>query len=400
MLRVRPGRRRPHHRPTRRLRRVAARAARLLGCADDLAHGTRPAHARDRRRAPSRPTRRRRSTSWPTSAPTPATGNLWTFRRIVARHNFRPGTYPSDVVPRELADDRLHRRPDRRRARDGARGARGIAPGSSRLSMLYWLQTEAPRADGGTGLPGLRLRSDLTGTGPTGSRMAPYIRESRRILAETTVTELDLSIAVRGDASAGRLPRQRRRRDVPHRPAPLHGRRQLHRPALATLRDPPRSPDPPRLENLLPAGKNSVPPTSPTAAFRLHPVEWNIGEAAGRLAAFCLDRAVTAPRAIRTNPELLRGVPDPAHERRRRAALAGRRLGILSENIMRSARALTGVGFAAAATLALAGCSGGGAPGSTPPGHRAADDGVDLERGRTSRCSTRSPTRTWRTTPR
>lgn len=33
---------------------------------------------------------------------------------------------------------------------------------------------------------------------------------------------------------------------------------------------------------------------------------------------------------------------------------------------MRSARALTGVGFAAAATLALAGCSGGGAPASTP----------------------------------
>ena len=33
---------------------------------------------------------------------------------------------------------------------------------------------------------------------------------------------------------------------------------------------------------------------------------------------------------------------------------------------MRSARALTGVGFAAAATLALAGCSGGGAPESTP----------------------------------
>jgi len=33
-------------------------------------------------------------------------------------------------------------------------------------------------------------------------------------------------------------------------------------------------------------------------------VEWNIGEAAGRLAAFCLDRA-SRPRAIRNNPELL-----------------------------------------------------------------------------------------------
>jgi len=35
-------------------------------------------------------------------------------------------------------------------------------------------------------------------------------------------------------------------------------------------------------------------------AFRLHPVEWNIGEAAGLLAAFCLERGV-APRSVRAN---------------------------------------------------------------------------------------------------
>ncbi|MCH7945921.1 MAG: FAD-dependent oxidoreductase, partial [Armatimonadetes bacterium] len=60
------------------------------------------------------------------------------------------------------------------------------------LSMLYWLQTEAPRHNGGTGYPELRLRPDLTGT-EDGLAMAPYIRESRRISAEFTVKEQHVS---------------------------------------------------------------------------------------------------------------------------------------------------------------------------------------------------------------
>ena len=39
--------------------------------------------------------------------------------------------------------------------------------------------------------------------------------------------------------------------------------------------------------------------------YRLHPVEWNIGEAAGYLAAFCLDQGVT-PRQVRNTETLLR----------------------------------------------------------------------------------------------
>ena len=38
--------------------------------------------------------------------------------------------------------------------------------------------------------------------------------------------------------------------------------------------------------------------------YRLHPVEWNIGEAAGYLAGFCLDRGVR-PRDVRNRSELL-----------------------------------------------------------------------------------------------
>jgi hypothetical protein len=38
--------------------------------------------------------------------------------------------------------------------------------------------------------------------------------------------------------------------------------------------------------------------------YRLHPVEWNIGEAAGLLAAFCIDKRTT-PRAVREDPKAL-----------------------------------------------------------------------------------------------
>ncbi len=56
------------------------------------------------------------------------------------------------------------------------------------LSLLYWLQTECPRPDGKLGWKGLKLRPDLVGT-DDGLAKAPYIRESRRILAEFTVLE-------------------------------------------------------------------------------------------------------------------------------------------------------------------------------------------------------------------
>src|SRR6056297_3921322 len=56
------------------------------------------------------------------------------------------------------------------------------------LSLFYWLQTEASRPEGGTGWPGLHLRSDVMGT-TVGMAKYPYIRESRRIKAEFTVLE-------------------------------------------------------------------------------------------------------------------------------------------------------------------------------------------------------------------
>ena len=46
---------------------------------------------------------------------------------------------------------------------------------------------------------------------------------------------------------------------------------------------------PVRVRNLIAAAKNIGTTHITNGCFRLHPVEWNIGEAAGALAAFCLD---------------------------------------------------------------------------------------------------------------
>jgi hypothetical protein len=60
---------------------------------------------------------------------------------------------------------------------------------------------------------------------------------------------------------------------------------------------------PVRITNLLAAAKNIGVTHITNGCFRLHPVEWNIGEAAGALAAFCLDRE-QSPAAVYANPTL------------------------------------------------------------------------------------------------
>jgi len=60
---------------------------------------------------------------------------------------------------------------------------------------------------------------------------------------------------------------------------------------------------PVRAENLLPACKNLGVTHLTNGCYRLHPVEWNLGEAAGALAAFCHRRDLR-PRQVRNTPEL------------------------------------------------------------------------------------------------
>ncbi|MCW5560158.1 MAG: FAD-dependent oxidoreductase, partial [Verrucomicrobiae bacterium] len=61
---------------------------------------------------------------------------------------------------------------------------------------------------------------------------------------------------------------------------------------------------PRRVTNLIPAGKTIGTTHITNGCYRLHPVEWNLGEAAGWLAAEAL-RTGEPPRQIRRDPARL-----------------------------------------------------------------------------------------------
>ena len=232
--------------------------------------------------------------------------NLWTFRRIAAKDNFIPGAYESDIClvnwpmidyfEQPMIDVPPH--DFERRLAEAA---------SLSYSMLYYLQTECPRADGrGKGYPGLRLRGDITGT-EHGLAMAPYIRESRRMKAVTTVVEQDLSLAIRGSEGAKRYPDSvgvgMYRIDL----HPSTGGDNYLDIACCPFQIPLGAliPETPSRPNLLAGCKNIGTTHITNGCYRLHPVEWNIGEVAGLLAAHCLDTGLS-PHQVQGKPELFK----------------------------------------------------------------------------------------------
>ncbi|NJQ05340.1 FAD-dependent oxidoreductase [Streptomyces lonarensis] len=225
---------------------------------------------------------------------------LWGFRRILARRLHTPGAFDSDITLVNWPLNDYWLKP----LIGGGAETTAAAVAEARqlsLSVLYWLQTEAPRADGGTGFPGLRIRPDITGTAD-GLAKAPYVREARRIKAVTTVTEQDVSIDVLGPH--GRV-RHRDSVGVGSYRIDLHpstggdnyidvGSVPFEIPLGALL--------PRRVRNLLPAGKNIGTTHITNGCYRLHPVEWNIGEVAGALAAHCLNEKLE-PHQVQATDE-------------------------------------------------------------------------------------------------
>ena len=233
-----------------------------------------------------------------------ATGeqDLWTFRRV------RYGGHYVDPVPDvtlvnwpqvDYWLDSAGRSAPSPRA-DALAAARELT-----LSFVHWLQTEAPRPDGERRLPGLRLRPDGVGTAD-GLARPPYVRESRadrrrvhgagepcrRRRAHRARTGPPRSPTRSASAATGSTSTRARRTaylDIAHA---THSRSRSARCS------------PSAWTTCSPAGKNLGVTHITNGCYRLHPVEWNVGEAAGALAAFCLNRKVS-PRAVRAIPGLL-----------------------------------------------------------------------------------------------
>lgn len=254
---------------------------------------------------------------WP-EEPRPNEWEMWRYRRIVDRALYRDdaGELPPDVSLINMVQMDYFLKST---LVDG-RPARDVAFAEAReqsLCLLYWMQTEAPRLDGSdrVGFPGLKPRGEEIGTAD-GFAMHPYIREARRLIARTIVTEAHVGYEQR---KAERRPGM----DI----EPLgcgepfvdsvgigHYRLDLHpscggRHGVYAQSTPFRIPlgalVPVRLTNLLAAGKCLGVTHVTNGGYRLHPVEWATGEAAGALAQWCIGRSLT-PAQVHQRRSLLR----------------------------------------------------------------------------------------------
>lgn len=165
------------------------------------------------------------------------------------------------------------------------------------LSLAYWLKTEAERHDKGYGYPELFLDGSTLGT-EDGLAQAPYFRESRRIRALQTITELHVGVEARPGASGAHLFADScgigaYRIDL----HPSTGGRNSLDLGSFPFQIPLGALVPVRVENLLAAGKNIGTTHITNGCYRLHPVEWNIGEAAATLAHWAIQHSTSVQEA-------------------------------------------------------------------------------------------------------
>ncbi len=228
---------------------------------------------------------------------------LYTYRRIVNSGHFKDGAVPYDVTMLNWPQndyfmgntfDCEHPEANREEAKEFTK------------SFFYWLQTEAPNGDK-KGYPFFAPCGDAVGTSD-GMTQTYYVRESRRIKAMFTVTENHVGL--------GGNPTFYDSVGVGSYSIDLHITTKTHsffyKPS-ERFTIPLGAMIPVRMTNLLPSCKNIGTTHLTGGCYRLHPVEWNVGEVAGLLAAYSLDNRIS-PREIRENDFELKKFQDHLRE--------------------------------------------------------------------------------------
>ncbi len=224
---------------------------------------------------------------------------FWTYRRIFDASQFNDSSCPNDLalINWPSNDFRFANLIDKplSEQRKIQRQAKNLA-----LGFLYWLQTECPRDEGGYGYPEFKLRKDLMGTRDGLSKM-PYIRESRRLVALETIRADDI-------LKSGQRARARHIANsvgIGWYNLDLHRANKSEEESVFQPTVPFQLPlgalIPQKSKNLLAACKNLGTTHLSNGAYRVHPVEWAIGEAAGNLASYCL-RHKCYPFEVWQNP--------------------------------------------------------------------------------------------------
>jgi hypothetical protein len=240
----------------------------------------------------------------PNNEPNKAFAGLWTYRRILHKENFVESAFDSDITlvnyPQidyllgNLCAVETQTKDKKTRTNDQI-----IDEAKQQsLSFLYFLQTEL-------GFKGLKIRPNVVGT-TDGLTKMPYIRESRRMKAEFTILEQHVSAKCRQNQVLAE--KFRDSVGVGFYRIDLHptvgGDNYVDVESLP-FQIPLGALIPVRVENLLGACKNIGTTHITNGCYRLHPIEWNIGEAVGNLLTFCFEKRLE-PKQVRNTEKLLR----------------------------------------------------------------------------------------------
>ncbi len=159
------------------------------------------------------------------------------------------------------------------------------------LSLIYWLQTEAINNDKRKGFTNLKLNGDVLGT-VDGLAQCPYIREGRRLNSKFIVSERDINPKNKVSKTAKFFDSV----GVGYYHMDFH---------ITTVTNKFMYAEPLPFEiplgifisnkftNLIPASKNVGTTQITNSCFRVHPVEWNIGEVSGILASYCIENNIS-----------------------------------------------------------------------------------------------------------
>lgn len=247
------------------------------------------------------------------SVPFPLTGegatlDLWRYRRVRAAHQW-PRRHPppaeltlvnwghNDYAVQPLLDGPVPQPDVEAAARELTR------------ALVHWLQSEAPREDGGRGWPQWQPAPGVLGTAD-GLAQQAYVRESRRMVTHTTLTQRDIGVqqpetALEPVHRADSVGVAWYNLDIHPTCRSGHGTNARVRPFTLPLGAFVAS----DCDNLLPGCKNIGVTHLANACTRVHPVEWLVGEVAAHLASACL-RGRHPPAALLTDAQARQALMD------------------------------------------------------------------------------------------
>ena len=245
--------------------------------------------------------------------------SLFGYRQYLDSRNFNGGSYANDRSTMNVGSNDYQTATLPAGSSVTAAAVYAGARAAS-VAFAYWLQTQCPRDDGnGTGYPNLMVRTDAFGT-QDGCAPQAYIRESRRINAQVRILQQDIDTSLL-PAGAQRAKNYADSCGIGWYGIDIHAASGPGTPwvgfSTARFQIPLGALLPQELDNLVAACKNIGTTHLTSGAYRVHPVEWAIGEAAGVLAAMCTTQQVT-PAVVWSHSDrlasyqyrlLARGVP-------------------------------------------------------------------------------------------